>query len=80
MENNVTNIPEWQERLLVERKNLLGKVLELRKAFENKEFKLNHEEWEMLRQQHCAMTDYLRVLTQRCKYYGLIDAVDLNIY
>ena len=73
-------IPDWQSRLVDERKELLEKTLKLKKVIDSKDFKVNFVEWEMLRNQYGCMREYLRILTDRCKYYGLIDAENLDIY
>jgi hypothetical protein len=72
--------PMWQERLIEERRELLEKTLKLKKSIDNKDFKVNFQEWEFLRNQYGIMREYLRVLTDRCKYYGLVEAENLDIY
>ena len=70
----------WQRRLVEERKELLYRTIELKKAMDDPEMKLNNREWEMLRAQFCFMRDYLQALTDRCVYYGLIESGDLGIH
>lgn len=89
MQRKTTNTPEnkvegtqfesWKLRLKDERTALLHKTLELKEAFDDPDFKLNHEEWSMLMQQFNIMREYLQVLTNRCKYYGIIQGGDLGI-
>lgn len=75
MEKEVT----FKDRLVEERKELLEKTLKLKEAIENPEMKLNSREWEMLHHQFHVMREYLQVLTDRCIYYGLIPAGNLNL-
>lgn len=91
MQKRKANIPEtpvedtprdfksWELRLKEERTNLLQKTINLKAALDDPDFKLNHEEWSMLMRQYSAMREYLQVLTDRCKYYGLIQCGDLGI-
>ena len=87
MKREITNTPEsntpelesWKLRLKEERTALLHKTLELKEALDDPDFKLNHEEWSMLMRQFNIMREYLQVLTDRCKYYGIIQGGDLGI-
>lgn len=80
VEGEPKDIPDWQLRLLVERKVLLQRTIKLRKAIENPDMKLNSREWDMLHQQFSSMRDYLQTLTDRCVYYGLIESGDLGLH
>lgn len=77
---NEQELPEWQLRLLQERKELLEKTIKLKKTFDNPDMKLNTTEWRMLRAQFGHMRDYLQALTDRCVYYGLISGGDLGLH
>lgn len=73
-------IPDWQERLIAERSELLEKTLKLKKTLDDKNgLKLTCREWDLLKQQFQSMKYYLQTLTTRCVYYGLIEAGDLGI-
>lgn len=69
-------VPIWKERLIAERKELAERVIKLKKFLENPDTKLHRKEWDMLEEQSRAMLHYLRMLTQRCIFYGLIEEVD----
>lgn len=69
----------WQERLVEERKQLLERTISLKKTFDDPTMLLNETEWSMLRCQYGAMREYLQALTDRCIYYGLIEAGDLGL-
>lgn len=80
MSTKKVNKPEdWKVRLVEEREDLLKRTIALKNAFDNPEFKVNSTEWEMLRSQLCAMREYLQILTNRCKYYNLIDFADMGM-
>lgn len=79
MAEEKTQLPEWQERLLEERKELMERTIKLNKFLNNPDTKLNGREWRMLEGQASCMRDYLQILTTRCVYYGLLDAVNLNL-
>ena len=70
---------DWKTHLTEERKDLLEKVIKLKKAFDNPSLAMTHREWEMLREQFFAMQNYLRALTDRCVFYGLMESNDLSI-
>ena len=70
----------WQSRLVDEREELLERTIKLKKFVDNPENKLSHHEWEMLSLQFGFMREYLQVLTDRCVYYGLIEAGDLGLH
>lgn len=74
-------IPDWQQRLLVERDELKVKLAAIKRVFADKDFKLSNHEWELLRHQSCAMREYFQALSARCVYYGLIEPTeDCNCY
>ena len=78
MENS---LPEWQLRLIDERRDLLKKTIALKNAIDDKSgLKLTHKEWEMLANQYYYMREYLQALTDRCVYYGLIESGDLGLH
>lgn len=77
---NEQELPDWQQRLLEERKDLLEKTIKLKKTFSNPDMKLNEQEWRMLHSQFDSMKNYLQDLTDRCIYYGLIEAGNLNLH
>lgn len=79
-EGETRTIPDWQQRLLEERKELLQRTIKLRKTIDNKDMKLNAYEWNLLHNQFGSMRDYLQVLTDRCVYYGLIESGDLGLH
>lgn len=80
MENTEKPVrPEWQERLVKERAELLEKTIKLKNALDDSEFKLSAREWEMLREQFGIMREYAQILTTRCVYYNLIPAGDLHL-
>lgn len=64
---------DWQLRLKAEREELLKKAEKLKNFIENPESKANYREWKMMTKQLSAMREYLVVLTERCKYYELIE-------
>lgn len=64
---------DWQLRLKAEREKLLEKAEKLRNFIDNPESKANYREWEMMKRQLGAMREYLAALSERCKYYGLIE-------
>lgn len=70
----------WKERLVQERKDLLTKCIALKRHIDCPENKHNCVEWEMLRRQFNLMRDYIQALTDRCIYYGLIEAGDLGLH
>lgn len=70
---------DWQLRIKEERKALLKKAIELQKFIDNPETKATWNEWTMLRRQLSAMREYICALTERCKYYGLIECDDLEV-
>lgn len=69
---------DWQLRIKVERDELLKKAIKLKHFIDNPESKATYAEWEMLRRQMGIMREYISVLTQRCKYYGVIESDDLD--
>lgn len=74
-------MPDWQAKLVEERAELLKKTLALKNTLDDKKnLKLSNREWEMLRSQFCVMREYVQILTDRCVYYGLIEAGDLNLH
>lgn len=78
MENS---LPEWQLRLIDERRDLLKKTIALKNAIDDKSgLKLTRKEWEMLTNQYYQMRDYLQALTDRCVYYELIESGDLGLH
>lgn len=77
---NEQELPEWQQRLLEERKDLLEKTIKLKNTFSNPDMKLTDQEWRMLHSQFDSMKNYLQDLTDRCIYYGLIEAGNLNLH
>jgi len=79
MAEEKTQLPEWQERLLEERKELMERTIKLGKFLSDSDAKLNHEEWKMLEGQYYHMKEYLQILTTRCVYYGLLEAVNLHL-
>ncbi len=72
--------PSWQDRLVEERSQLLYRTIQLKKHMDDPEAKHKRKEWEMLEAQFCFMKQYLQVLTDRCVYYGLIEAGDLGLH
>lgn len=80
VEGTPRHFEPWEIRLKEEREQLLQRTLDLKAAFDNPDFKVNNNEWEMLRRQFSCMREYLQVLTDRCIYYGLIPAGDLNLH
>lgn len=64
---------DWQLRIRKEREEILEKAIKLRNFIDNPESQANYREWEMMRRQLNAMREYLCALTDRCKYYGLIE-------
>lgn len=80
MSSKNTKTEDWKTRLVEERKELLERTIKLKRAMDNPEMKLNNREWDMLRCQFFAMKEYLRVLTDRCVYYELIESDDLEIH
>ncbi len=75
-----TGCTPWQDRLVEERSQLLYRTITLKKHLDDPEVKHNRMEWEMLQRQFCAMREYLQILTDRCVYYGLIEAGDLGLH
>lgn len=74
-------MPDWQARLVEERAELLKKTIALKNTLDDKKnLKLSNREWEMLRLQFGIMREYVQILTDRCVYYGLIEAGDLNLH
>ena len=71
--------PEWQVRLVEERKELLDRTIKLKNFMDSEEAKLNKKEWDMLYCQFYAMKGYLQHMTNRCVYYKLIPAGDLGL-
>ncbi len=71
--------PEWQDRLVEERKELLDKMIKLKNMIDDGVLKLSRKEWRMLECQYEAMRNYLQVLTDRCVFYNIISAADLGI-
>ena len=71
------DIPAWQERLKQERTELLEKTIKLKVFMEDPNAKLSKREWDMLQRQFSFMRDYLQALTDRCVYYGLLEAANL---
>lgn len=69
---------DWQLRIKEERNALLKEARKLKNFIDNPESKANNAEWEMLRRQLGIMREYVSILTQRCKYYGLIETDDLD--
>lgn len=65
---------DWQLRLKEEREVLLKKAIKLKHFIDNPESKVNFTEWKLLERQMGAMREYLFTLTQRCRYYGLIES------
>lgn len=72
--------PNWGDRLIEERKEILERCIALKKAMDSPDMKLNQEEWGLLHNQFSSMRDYLQALTNRCVYYGLIESGDLGIH
>ena len=64
---------DWQLRIREEREEMLKKATKLRNFIDNPESKANYREWAMMRRQLNAMREYLCILTERCKYYELIE-------
>lgn len=79
MAEEKTQLPELQEHLLEERKELMERTIKLGKFLTDPDAKLNHEEWKMLENQYFHMKEYLQILTTRCVYYGLLEAVNLHL-
>lgn len=79
-EGETRTIPDWQQRLLEERKEILQRTIKLRKAIDNPYMKLNSREWEMLHHQFGSIRAYLQTLTDSCVYYGLIESGDLDLH
>ena len=79
MAEEKTQLPEWQERLLEERKELMERTIKLGKFLDDPDAKLNHEEWKMLEAQYHHMKEYLQILTTRCVRYGLLEAINLYL-
>lgn len=69
---------DWQLRLKKERDELIKEARELKKFIDNPESKASWKEWELLRRQMGAMSEYVCALTERCKLYGLIECEDLE--
>lgn len=69
---------DWQLRLKKERDELIKEARKLKQFIDNPESKASWKEWELLRRQMCAMREYICALTERCKFYGLIECEDLE--
>ena len=80
MEEIKNDIPAWQERLKQERTELLEKTLKLKVFMDDPNTKLSKREWDMLQLQFSFMREYLQALTDRCVYYGLLEAAKLLEY
>ena len=83
MEENIQNdnitLELWQERLIAERKELLDKTIKLKNMLDDGSKLLSRQEWHMLECQYEAMRSYLQVLTDRCVYYKIIPAGNINL-
>lgn len=79
MEEIKNDILDWQEQLKQERTELLEKTLKLKILMEDPDIKLSKREWDMLQRQFSFMRDYLQALTDRCVYYGLLEAANLYL-
>ena len=69
---------DWQLRIKEERNALLKEARKLKNFIDNPEAKASWNEWTMLRRQLSAMREYICALTERRKYYGLIESDDLD--
>lgn len=66
--------PEWQTRLLDERKELKTRLDKIEAALCNNEMKLSYREWNLIEEQARAMRHYYNVLSERCCFYDLIES------
>lgn len=69
----------WLSRLKDERTELLERTLRLKAFMDDPNTKLSKREWDMLQRQFSFMRDYLQALTDRCVYYGLLEAANLYL-